>query len=1263
MIIYQKSFIITNHPLLMRKSALKQHPFDKPREKSYLRSLVYLINALIRNPRIEGKEGIILSLQALVEESTLPRPIKNEILEFWSKIEKDPSSTLEDFSIGKEMLRELEEVYEDLTEKEKAMCYKEELGHFTNYVRGWMKEVLRFPEGTPPKDVLHDEVLAMTVGNPVHYRVHDYFCMEEVDRPFKLNEVTEGLIKYWEDCEKKAQERRKEEPIKPPIKEVKEDEVTKPAVKVEKNKDPKKVRALVKAVKKGNFDKVKRLVEEEEVDVNQADKHGNTPLWIVRYRDKKIAKYLLEHGADPNKPDPRGFTLLISAIENHAKDFIELLVEYGADVNKSDNFGRFPLRQAVRERGFETVKLLLDKGADVNERDAFGYTSLTEAIDQIEDITIIKLFLDKGAKPSSKDLEKAKFRGDKTVIELLESRMSGTAIRNEMESILDKEQPLDPDEFARLHKGRSPVREVSSDTPPKKQESAADFLNLNEKLLKAAKEGNTEAIPVLIQNEADVNCSDSDGRTPLILAVSHGNTKTAKTLHENGADINKPDNVGNTPLIWAVNGGWIETVQFLLANGADLYAKNKNDQNAFHFACQPGKEAILDILEAKEKELKEAERKKAEAKAIEEAVRLSELGYKAEQEGDFESAEDKYQKALLLNPNDANTLNCLGAVYAKKGSLDMAKQCFRKVIKIDSNNEFAHFNLALIFEKQDIPELAGKHYRRVLEINSKNIAANNNLGRVLEQGGNLESAKHYYQEARKIEPDNEIVCENLKNVTEKLERRKKEEESQAPDTGQIQGMFGDVDLAEQPAKPPASTADPEPIKESEEGKRPTTDQLNGIGLDLMSESKSSPDVRGHAGKAISEEEKAKYRARAKKRLTELYRIIAGEEARLDEELQEAVKGYIELVSKPLGSCIEGIDHRAIAIKLRKLKDEGILNDYIPAVMAHAQDVTLNLQSYEARAEAADTYFKINDFQTAKKLLEEALSINPNPPPEYGWIKTLLEEISKKLNQVEPSQPVPPQEKDPESPPTIRISPDELQIIGEDSKPKTPSPPQDPDKLQPGEERVKFEPLPKGQVPPGESAAPPQAFAELYQDKPPAEPVDERIPPPVPPFTDEQFNKGEVPDTPPRPEEKPHTSNPPTLPSTKSAEIVVKERLQELSNVFIVLAMAKEITSDQGKQLMQAVKEFQEKMFMFPQLDFDYRPVFNNLKEIIEKKLIPPNELENILRMIKAKVQMKSEAEKAKAATSSPTKIFKSVSGKGKKKPSKKAKKKKSKKSK
>ena len=86
---------------------------------------------------------------------------------------------------------------------------------------------------------------------------------------------------------------------------------------------------LHEAAKKGNIDRVKRLIEEG-ANVDERDENNDTPLFIaVGQGHKEVAEILIFKGADVNAVDKRGRTPLDLANYSHHKDLAELLIKHG----------------------------------------------------------------------------------------------------------------------------------------------------------------------------------------------------------------------------------------------------------------------------------------------------------------------------------------------------------------------------------------------------------------------------------------------------------------------------------------------------------------------------------------------------------------------------------------------------------------------------------------------------------------------------------------------------------------------------------------------------------------------------------------------------------------------------------------------------------------------------------------------------------------------------------------------------------------------
>jgi len=171
------------------------------------------------------------------------------------------------------------------------------------------------------------------------------------------------------------------------------------------------------------IDIINALLNHPDIDVNKSDKYGTTPLIeaikinniirnniirnkIIRNKIKinniirnniDIINNLLKHpNIDVNQSDNYGKTPLIEAIETKNIDIINALLNHpDIDVNKSDKYGITPLIDAIETKNIDIISALLkNPNIDVNKSDNYGKTPLTVAIEILDkDSDIIKLIL------------------------------------------------------------------------------------------------------------------------------------------------------------------------------------------------------------------------------------------------------------------------------------------------------------------------------------------------------------------------------------------------------------------------------------------------------------------------------------------------------------------------------------------------------------------------------------------------------------------------------------------------------------------------------------------------------------------------------------------------------------------------------------------------------------------------------------------------------------------------------------------------------
>ena len=98
---------------------------------------------------------------------------------------------------------------------------------------------------------------------------------------------------------------------------------------------------------------------------------------------------------------------------------------------------------------------------------------------------------------------------------------------------------------------------------------------LNEQLLQATQRGDKEAVLKLLQEGADINVRDVQGRTPVMIATYQHNTDMVRMLLQEGADINIRDNNKENPLLHAGAQGWLDILRLAIEAHADTRLTNR----------------------------------------------------------------------------------------------------------------------------------------------------------------------------------------------------------------------------------------------------------------------------------------------------------------------------------------------------------------------------------------------------------------------------------------------------------------------------------------------------------------------------------------------------------------------------------------------------------------------------------------------------------------------------------------------------------------
>jgi ankyrin repeat protein len=163
-----------------------------------------------------------------------------------------------------------------------------------------------------------------------------------------------------------------------------------------------------------NLEILEKLLEKK-IDINVKDKESVTALQLAAEQNAIPAvKLLLKYGADANvRKEVQGEifsdgqktqgwqeTPLLNALERNYTELAGILIANGADINVRNRNQDSPLQLATNYGNTIIIDRLLTKGAKINAQDNFGNTALFDAITnrRANSFKTSKLLVDRGAK-------------------------------------------------------------------------------------------------------------------------------------------------------------------------------------------------------------------------------------------------------------------------------------------------------------------------------------------------------------------------------------------------------------------------------------------------------------------------------------------------------------------------------------------------------------------------------------------------------------------------------------------------------------------------------------------------------------------------------------------------------------------------------------------------------------------------------------------------------------------------------------------------
>jgi ankyrin repeat protein len=115
-------------------------------------------------------------------------------------------------------------------------------------------------------------------------------------------------------------------------------------------------------------------------------------------------------------------------------------------------------------------------------------------------------------------------------------------------------------------------------------------------LMQIGEQSTRDMIQDLITAGAKVNLKDKDGDTALIEAAAYNDSDVLKALLEAGAHVNAQNDDGQTALMRAAEHNLVNNVRLLLHAGADFNLRDKEGKPALNYARENDNTAVVRLI-------------------------------------------------------------------------------------------------------------------------------------------------------------------------------------------------------------------------------------------------------------------------------------------------------------------------------------------------------------------------------------------------------------------------------------------------------------------------------------------------------------------------------------------------------------------------------------------------------------------------------------------------------------------------------------------
>ena len=270
---------------------------------------------------------------------------------------------------------------------------------------------------------------------------------------------------------------------------------------------------------------------------------------------------LIKSGSDVNYPEADGATALAWAVYNDKADAVDLLIKAGADVNAANDYGIAPLHLACTNQNARIVANLLENGAEPDKPKLTGETPLMTCAG-MGVTTAVQQLIEYGADPNAKEAE-----DEQTALMWAAAEKHSDVVKLLISNGADANAKSRIVPFAEPHIIEVPSVTGYNFTPSIRfRKFTGGFTALQF----AAQQGDLESARAMLETEAgaDLNYSNEENGTALMVAIASGHEQLGKYLLEKGADPNVKDWYGLAPIHYALHEG------VMIMNGRSPYGSD-----------------------------------------------------------------------------------------------------------------------------------------------------------------------------------------------------------------------------------------------------------------------------------------------------------------------------------------------------------------------------------------------------------------------------------------------------------------------------------------------------------------------------------------------------------------------------------------------------------------------------------------------------------------------------------------------------------------